>query len=287
MTKTRTEKYCSACHKKKRIKDDFYLASNSVINTDGRLSICKTCLEPVANIQDVNEFINVMRMIDRPFLKSEYDASLTASNSFGEYMRRLAMPQNRNKNYLDSEFNKELSEHSNKEELQEFTDGISIEGKGFTADSLVALRKKWGKFEEDDYEFLEEFYRDYANTYSTDTPAQVNLYRNIAKVHLQAEKELPKGNIKAYKDLMDLSSKMHKDGNISPIQNTGANDDRGLSTYGLWIREIEKEEPCEYFENRKMYEDYDSFKTYWQKWFIRPFKNIFNISKDFDVGDDK
>ena len=98
--------------------------------------------------------------------------------------------------------------------------------------------------------------------------------------------QLATGNIKAFKDLMELSSKLHNDGNIKPIQSTGANDDKGLSTYGLWIKTIEQDEPCEHFETKPLYEDYDKFKRYIDNWFVRPFKNIFNISNDFNVKDD-
>lgn len=286
MSKKISKKICSKC-KEEKILVDFYLASNDAINSDGRLCICKICLEKTMDFTDVESLISAMRMVDRPFIRNDYEASLSARNPFGEYMRRMGMPQNKNRTYLDSEFDKTLAKHSNKKKKDEYLESVELSKRGISEDNLSTLRKKWGDFEEGDYMFLEEFYRDYERTYSTDTPAQVNLYRNIAKTHLQADKELSSGNIKAYKDLMELSSKMHTDGNIKPIQNTGGNEDRGVSTYGLWIKEIEKEEPCEFFENRELYDDYDSIKKYWKNWFVRPFKNIFNISKDFDVGDDK
>ncbi len=281
-----TKKICSKCIEEKNSRTDYYLAANNTVNEDGRLFICKECLANLVDMNNVESLINIMRMIDRPFLKSTYDSSLSKQNAFGEYMRMLATRQNREKTYLDSEFGTRFGQYSNKKEMEEFNRTIDLEADGYTESGLKELRKRWGKFDVEDYVFLEDFYNDYAHSYSTDTPAQINLYKNIAKIHLQAEKELSEGNIKTYKDLMDLSSKLHNDGNIKPIQSTGANDDRGLSTYGLWIKEIEKEEPCEYFEERPTYEDFDAYKKYWEKWFIRPFKNIFNISNDFDVEDD-
>lgn len=286
MNKEPTEKYCSKCNKKKKIKDDFYLAANDTINVDGRLPICKKCLIGLVDMNDVETLINAMRMVDRPFLNSTYEDSFSKKNSFGEYMRMLGTLQNRERTYLDSVFNKNLEKFSSKKEMATFHEEIESDKDGYTKDSLKTLKKKWGDFENEDYEFLEDYYGEYAITYDTNTPVQIMLYKNIAKVHLQAGKELSQGNSKQYKELMELSSKLHNDGNIKPIQNTGANEDRGLSTYGLWIKEIEKEEPCEFFEEKSQYEDYDSFNKYWEKWFIRPFKNIFNISNDFDVGED-
>lgn len=285
--KEETKKKCSKCRVEKDITREYYLASSDIISSDNRITICKECLSSIVDMDDPDTLIRAMRSIDRPFLKETYEGSLSKLNSFGEYMRMLATRQNRDKNYLNSEFSSDNSVYSNKKQQQEFEDGVEANKDGFTQEGLVALRKKWGKFTNEDYEFLEEFYKEYSYSYSTDAPAQVVLYKSIAKIHLQAEKELYEGNIKAYKDLMDLSSKLHNDGKIKAIQNTGADDDKGLSTYGLWIKEIEKEEPCEFFDDQDEYEDYDSFKIYWEKWFIRPFKNIFNVSNDFDVRDDK
>lgn len=290
MTKEKkpTSKRCSKCLLVKNIEREFYLASSDIISTDGRIGICKSCLSTLVNMDDADSLIDVMRAIDRPFLVNTYKGSLEKRNAFGEYMRMLGTPQNRDKNYLDSDFNREQEKHSNKQDLKDFHEELELNEDGFTKESLKILKKRWGDFKSEDYEFLEDYYREYENTYDTDTPVQIMLYKNIAKVHLQAGKELSEGNTKQYKDLMELSSKLHNDGNIKPIQNTGANDERsGVSTYGLWIKEIEKEEPCEYFEHKELYEDYDSIGKYWEKWFVRPFKNIFNISKDFDVGDDK
>lgn len=286
MTKERTSKNCSKCLKNKNIVNDYYLASSDIISVDGRLSICKICLASIVDMDKVETLINAMRAVNRPFLIKTYNDSFSKKNVFGEYMRMLATPQNRDKTFLESDFNNELSNHSNKREIEDFNNKADSDENGYTEEGLATLRKRWGEFDSNDYDFLEEYYNEYAKNYSTDMPVQKMIYRNIAKVQLHAEKEISTGNIKSYKELMDLSSKLHNDGNIKPIQNTGANDDKGLSTYGLWIREIEKEEPCEYFEDKKMYEDYDSFNKYWEKWFIRPFKNIFNVDNDFDVEDE-
>lgn len=278
MTKKKNnEKICSKCHESKKLKTEFYVASSDIIHSDGRVSICRSCLEDIVIYDDPYSVANTMRMIDRPFLKQSYDDSKENAKPFREYMRRLAMPQNRWLNYSNSVFEDvEIALPENKEK--------EIELDKLSSDEL---KSKWGMYKDgNDYMFLEKFYNEYHTNYATDTPAQRNLYKNIAKVHLQAEKELANGNIKAFKDLMDLSSKMHNDGNIKPIQSTGANDDKGLSTYGLWIQEIEKEEPCEFFEDKSTYEDADSFKKYIDKWFVRPMKNIFNITRDFDVKDD-
>lgn len=264
------KKICLKCLKPKDPERDFY-QSFSKWHTDGRVPFCKACLKENLDENDINSVREVLRMIDRPYFHEMWEkAKESQVDTLGKYLKDLAL-NFKEETYDDSDFIK--------------NEVIMSSNSNLTTDE--DLVKKWGKgFSESDYEYLENFYADYANSYATDTPVQVNLYKSIAKVHLQAEKELANGNIKAFKDLMELSSKLHNDGNIKPIQSTGANDDRGLSTYGLWIREIEKEEPCEYFEKRPVYEDFDKFKKYIDNWFVRPFKNIFNLSRDFDIKED-
>jgi hypothetical protein len=266
---------CSSCGKSKDPKE--YYTSNSPFHKHtGKLHVCKECFWDFVG-DDVENLKMALRMIDKPFIvdllqSSQEEADRTSKNFIKLYMKNLGMNQYKNSTWSDSISNLE----------KEFS--ISVESSSEIDEN--SLIRKWGRYSPTDLEYLENFFNEYSHSYATDTPVQVNLYKNIAKVHLQAEKELAANQTKNFKDLMELSSKLHNDGNIKPIQSTGANDDRGLSTYGLWIKTIEQEEPCEFFENKPIYEDYDKFRKYIEDWFVRPFKNIFNLQKDFTVRED-
>jgi hypothetical protein len=286
MGKQKSKITCSSCGKDKD-NTQYYGSQSPFHKFTGKVTVCKDCFWEFVG-EDVDRLKIALRMIDRPFLIELYESSLqeaekTNKSALGMYMKNSSMPQYRGLNWDDSDFEGHKSSkeiHSEKVDVEELLKTELLD------EDILTLRKKWGKFETEDYVYLESFYNEYAHSYATDTPVQINLYKNIAKVHLQAEKELSEGDTRTFKDLMELSSKLHNDGNIKPIQSTGANDDKGLSTYGLWIKTIEQDEPCEHFESKPTYEDYDKFQKYIDKWFIRPFKNIFNISKDFDVRDD-
>lgn len=282
---------CKCCNKLTK-NEDYYSSASFFMKNNGRVHVCKPCIweyvEPVRkNLYEMGKVEQVLRMIDKPFLRDLWESSVTESDKkngdyFKTYMKNLALPHNRELSWNDSEFKeRKIEELTEQEELELLDEDIKL-----TELDMKRFKRLWGDFTVDDYIFLENFYGEYETNFPTDTPAQVNIYRNLAKIHLQAEKELAKGNVKLFKDLMDLSSKMHTDGNIKPIQSSGMNDDKGLSTYGLWIKTVENEEPCEYFKDKATYEDFDGFRKYIEKWFVRPLKNIFNVSKDFDVKDD-
>lgn len=266
---------CSSCGKSKDPRE-YYTSNSHFHKHTGKLHVCKECFWEFIG-DDVEKLKMALRMIDKPFLvdllqSSQEEADRTNKNLIKIYMKNISMPQYKNSTWADSISNIE----------KEFN--ISIENSNELDEN--SLIRKWGRYSPTDLEYLENFFNEYSHSYATDTPVQVNLYKNIAKVHLQAEKELAANQTKNFKDLMELSSKLHNDGNIKPIQSTGANDDKGLSTFGLWIKTIEQEEPCEFFENKPVYEDYDKFRKYIEDWFVRPFKNIFNLQKDFTVRED-
>lgn len=289
-----TTQTCSCCGENKKL-DNYYSSNSYFMKNTGKVHTCKQCVWDHVGVDDeeisVEKMKVTLRMIDKAFIYDLWEASLNEAstrdgNAFKFYMKNLGMRQYRDFTWDDSQFYSSTDFTVNND-IVIYTEDYDLSTHSFDPNDLKRLKFTWGNFTETDYIFLENFYGEYKNNFPTDTPAQVNIYKNLAKIHLQAEKELAKGNIKGYKDLMDLSSKMHTDGNIKPMQSSGMNDDKGLSMYGLWIKTIEQDEPCEYFEKKPVYEDFDSFKKYIDKWFIRPFKNIFNLSKDFDVkGDD-
>lgn len=272
------QKLCVKCETPRSRKRAFY-QSTSRWHSNGLVPYCKDCLKETLDENNINSVKNVLRQIDKPYIEDLWTRAVEhEKETLGTYLSSLKVGSNKDKTYDDSEFiNLGFKDSEQLEdETQQPTD-FKVTNE---------MKRVWGNnLSDTDIEYLENFYFEYKNNYSTDTPVQRNLYRNIAKIHLQAEKELDGGQVKTFKELMELSSKLHNDGNIKPIQSTGANDDKGLSAYGLWIKEVELNEPCEYFEKKPVYEDVDGFKKYIDKWFVRPFKNIFNLSKDFDVED--
>lgn len=124
-----THKPCSCCRLPKKTDKDFYTASSDIINIDGKLSICKQCLWDIYdNSENKKDTVKIlMRMLDKPFLQESWDASFNGDydNPFKEYMRRIAMPQNKNLTYDDSVFdNKNITDKSsqNKEKFEHEVD---------------------------------------------------------------------------------------------------------------------------------------------------------------------
>lgn len=246
------QKACSKCNLPKDIKKEFYLAANDIINVDGRLSICKDCLFSIADFQNVEALINTMRMIDRPFLKKTYDDALPKKNPFGDYMRMLGTPQNRNRTYLESEFEGNFEDQvakSSKElnKTYDVDDAVSFK---ITPDILL----KWGSgnSEAEMYQ-LESFYVAMHESNSITTPQHIESLKLICKLNLQQNKALNENRINDFKNLNTQYNKVLEQSGLRPIDKKAGGESIGIRTFSQIWEEIEKDgfiEPYQYTEKQ-------------------------------------
>lgn len=250
--KTPTHKVCSKCNKNKLAKDNYYLAASDTIHSDSRLGICKICLESVAKVTNVEHFINILRQIDRPFIKKEYDASLANKNPFGEYMRRLGMPQNKTLTYLDSSFEGAL-EYMEAKTSDELDKKVKLEDKvkfKITPDILV----KWGSnYNETELYQLETFYSAMTTANSINTPQHREQLKLLCKLNLEQNKALDDGKINDFKNLNTQYNKILENSGFRPIDKVSGGESIGIRTFSQIWEEIEKDgfiEPYPYEEKQ-------------------------------------
>ena len=48
------------------------------------------------------------------------------------------------------------------------------------------------------------------------------------------------------------------------------------------LKDIENYKPCEYFEDKSIYEDFDGIGDYFNRFVLRPMRNLLTGSRDFD-----
>lgn len=262
-TKIVPNKICSKCLNEKKL-DDYYIASSNFINSDGKLSICKDCLESlIVDFNDSNNVFDVMRMIDRPFLIQEYEgAKESEKNSFREYMRRLAMKQNRDLNFSDSITDNLNLKVTNKENLNSITE--FEEDEQITNIELRDLINFFGKgFKNEDYIWLQNEYSDFLNRYECDSKGMELLIKEICLTELDIKNRRAVGEkvdqqLKTLQDLLGSS-------NLKPVQETGANAVEQES-FGTLIKKFEREKPIP--EPDPLWKDVDGIGKYIKTFFF-------------------
>lgn len=237
---------CTRCLKNKDVTTGYFKA-NTKHCKHNRVPICRDCCKKLVN-ENRNNMISFCESIDLVFIQEYWEQSLKSrAASISNYFRIINM-----RNMADMPFSE-----SNFDVGQEvYEDEVSYK-------VTVEAQRFWGKgLAKADYMFLQSFYDEFANTYSTDTPVQINLYKNIAKAQLQANKAFESGDVNSYDRLMKSISSMLADSNLKIKDKADNLDD----TLGLRIRMIENEHPIPKVDPRLA--DVDKIGKYFKRFFL-------------------
>jgi hypothetical protein len=146
----------------------------------------------------------------------------------------------------------------------------------------------WGKdTKKEDVEFLENEFLQFKQTHKADTRAEVVLLKQVCYTVLDINnlrKQSPPGDTS---DLVKELQALMKSLTISPSAANAAGG-KGQEAFGLWIQDIEREEPAQWLKTDprgNIYRDVGNVEEYFQNYVVRPIKNFMGISKDFNIDD--
>jgi len=266
---------CFKCFETKK-ETEFYVSNSHAYN---KVPVCKQCLAEMYDLllQETKDPHNaVLRMCN--LFDIYYHAGLITSIEkekgvtflFKTYMSKVnSMNPYKGKTFEDSG----LRTISN--DVEEMVESLTEE-----EDVLF-----WGRgFSKTDYESLNFFLDRWCKTHKHSTEGELACLREICILQLQIEK-----NRQAKKVDTTLAKEMRdwmKAAAIDPAKAKVADGAASMDTYGLWIEDIEKTTPAEYFKDKKLYADFDSLKKYSYDFIYRPLKNLLTGSRDFDIKDD-
>jgi len=87
------------------------------------------------------------------------------------------------------------------------------------------------------------------------------------------------GDASAIKRLQDLM----KTASVDPGKASLANSGKAKETFSSFVKVIEENEPASYYEDKKLFKDFDDIDFYFKKYVTRPLKNFVTQSRDFNV----
>lgn len=279
MVNAKSTNYCtmqlsSKCGKKngELPVTDFYTASNSPFYRNGRFNICKHCLRDYVydgeNI-NVNKLKNILRIFDLPFLEKEFVSALDGKNeTIGTYMKNI-MLNHKGECWLDGD-----STSNDTKNIVTNSQSLSM------SDEEKALMKKWGRgFSIDDIYWLEESYLEWVSENDCKKLSAKKLIKMICIKELEITKAIEGGQPtdKLEKSLLELMN----NSNLTPKTMNASTEDDNTKAFGEFIRDIEKYRPCEYFEDKTIYEDADGIGQYFTDFVLRPLRNLVTGSRDF------
>jgi hypothetical protein len=145
----------------------------------------------------------------------------------------------------------------------------------------------WGNdISREDIEFLEKEYAQFKQTHKADTYAEIVLLKQVCYTMLDIKNKRLEDE--PTKDLVKELQELMKNLAISQKESNAGKEDKSNEALGLWIRDIEENEPAQWLASDPrgdMYRDVGNVDEYFKKYIVRPLKNFITLSKDFNIED--
>lgn len=288
---------CRKCMQKKRL-NNFYQATDKLLDTNGKMSICINCCGEIYN----NYFSSELNMNKALFktcrtLNVRYDDETLSKLQtklenmekkgkiidnapiFGFYINLLTaltedgkIGKNRSSDltFQPIDFSK-VAENS----LEKF---VQLD------EDAEYLEQSWGLgLEIEDYLFLEDKFAKWKRTTKCDTYSEELLVRELC--HKENEIRHARLEGKSTDNLVKALQEIMKNSALTPSLQNAASSGRSADAFGVWVKDIESLTPAEWYENQDKYRDIEGIDDYNQKYITRPLKNFITGSRDFNVSE--
>ena len=291
------EVYCRKCMQTKS-STDFYQAVDKYLDSNGLMSICRDCMQEmldrallVEHSMD-NAVLSLCRTLNVKYDERAIESIRTSMDNadkdgkkfdftFGKYLNLLPRFSPRgegakfeSRSVLDLTF----------KEPPIFVHGNSLNQEDNGEETVEELEVFWGAgLETDDYAYLEKEKSNWESTHKFKTHAEIIVLKevcyqqnNIRKLRLA--NKLTTNDVKQLQELMKL-------GDMSPSSQNAASSGKNLEAFGMWIKDIEKDSPADFYKDKQKFKDIDGIEEYAEKYITRPLKNFITGSRDFNVDD--
>lgn len=289
------ESWCRKCSKMRPASEFYECTDMGKIDTNCLLSVCKKCIQTL-----YDEYIEETQSMEKTIHKLCISLNMRFSNEAVSATRahiQTLQENGKNVNFIFGIYKQKLLSTRKSMDKTGLED-ITYEDVGTIFISEIINTKEipipqetldfWGDgLSRKDIEFLETNYANFKQTHKADTYAEIVLLKEVCYTMLKIEKKRREHDPDTADDVKELQSLM-KNLAISPnVANANAAN-KGLDTFGLWIQDIERDEPAQFLKTHPlgdMFRDVTNTEEYFQKYIVRPLKNFIMGSKDFNIED--
>jgi hypothetical protein len=282
---------CTCCGKEFKRQRENFSPSKSVLfaGNNGFVSICKPCIDKYY-YQLVDFFAgNEEKAIERicSLLDWFYDDNAVAASRrisagrsrISAYPAKLNLSRSAQNGatYLDYIKLKANEYIESQEELDE------LRQEGMAGEVTSRTITRWGVgYSPEEYKILDSHFKLLKEQAPENDLVTESLLRDLCEIKVQQKRTREKGDVDKYAKLIELYQKTLSTANMKPKaeKETGVNDFD--TQYGVWLKDIEKYTPAEYFKDRAIYKDHDSLGSYFNRFIVRPFKNLITGTKEMD-----
>lgn len=281
---------CCKCDFPYQDVDNFYKSNSSSFS--GYLPICKDCLakkynEYVIAYQDRRKAMKRICMMwdiyysDSIFDKCEKEASDSVTlNSYMVKLNKLASARGKT---FDTSIEEGFEYEERDDESNPVDDEYDLTG------ISAATIEMWGEgFKRSEYKTLVDHYK-FLKKSNPNCDNNLELFiRDLCYIKMKQMTALRADDMENYNKLTESYRKSFQLSGLKTTQNTDANSD---DCWGTWMERISQYTPEEFYKDKKLYKDFDGIGDYFNRFVLRPLKNLMfgttDRDKEFFVGDDE
>lgn len=182
------------------------------------------------------------------------------------YIKQCNLFQNSGKTY--STYLSEISKGF--VESQEQIDELKARGE-LSVTQAAYNRFGIGLGNDNDYKILDDHYKMLKKANPNCDSNQEIFIKSLCNLYLIQTRALKDNNTKGYIDANSEYTKTFKQAGLKIIQDEEKNMD---DCWGIFMEQISKYTPEEYYKDKKLYEDYDKIGNMFERFVLRPLKNL-------------
>jgi len=278
---------CARCGKpKSTLNRNYYKSNADIYKGYGYVPICTSCLEKkylaLMKDNDMDEKLAMyylMMEINVPWSERVWQAVKDINAKIGRYLGIInGATHYRDITFYESdEFIYETENIDIEEAIESMEKGDTILTKKMK-DELV---ERFGNhYTNEQLMFLNNKYRDWITRHVCEELSQEILFAEISIKQLELREARKKGS--PTKEILDAMDKLMKANNVQPQTMKNGTKADGLNRLSLVIKDFEEYRPAEYFQDKKLFDDFDNIKELMKNEVLRPMKNYLTGTRDFD-----
>lgn len=231
-------KKCDGCSKD-LVLGNFY-QTKSPLSKDGKMNICKKCLNKMIDVDNIETVYKVLQMMDLPFFYDSWERAKRTkpNNPWAAYIvwANTGFNEFNGATYRDSEFIKK----------QENTESINIDHDvNEKCDTKLVYSSFWrGSYTQEDLDYLDNYLKQLKDDFKIITINHKDYAKKIAKTSLLMDKAYEdilngvSGAEKRYNDLQKTFDTLSKSAQFS--ENTRGANDVSLGGFGVVFDKVEQ-----------------------------------------------
>lgn len=225
------------CKANLEITENFYSSSSSMF-PDGRVTICKSCIQNELDITNIDSVKKVLRQIDRPFLATEWQKSLDSGKEpLGWYLRKVsALHQYKSLTYEDS-IDGEVSTLKYKND-----NDYDIADEDIYDKATTDIKRKWGTgYTDKQYFELENTWGEMIRANDISTPQHKTQLELYCKLKLSMNKAIEEQDWSTLDKVGKQFDNVVKNSGFRPIDKISGSESSGIRNFSTIFEEVERD----------------------------------------------